>query len=360
MPRDSDYQDQNTKPYYVHPMDRSKGTVYAHRPPLSPDGYWSWRLVQKINGKTKITSLGRLPRTGISEAILNHIPYDDIYNEIDLSGIETVGDLLRVWYPIQKLRSLSKNTLVNLKSDCKRLVSVIGTLKLSKIQTTISQELRDFWKNKYASTTIHKTIQTLKHALQWGIDNDLHLLKIKVNTIKNPKGKPLFKNRYIPNENDLNRAIDALEGELKLSVQTVRKTGCRLGELRKAKWKNLQIKNGVHVLEVNGKCNPRDIILSEKTFELIQNNKEKRTLIDEIISMKLNSTKLRSALRKAGLPEFTFQDIRQFRANELERAGIPDLIYENQLGHSRRVAKTHYLRYPPWEIYDVLKKVDKL
>ena len=352
MPRDNSPSFKRPEPYEVSTINSSLGMVYAHHPPKDTNTHWSWRWIRTINGKTVRISLGRIPRSKIREALLEHIPYDEIHNRLDLSDIDTIGDLLRAWFGEMERRNLSPFTKKNILSDCKRLIKQIDLLRLSHLKPTISKQLYRTWKGKFADTTIHKNIQTLKHALRWGVENEL-ALACNIEKITNPKGKPIHQNRHIPTETEVQSVLENLTGDIQLAIQIVAKTGCRLGELQKASWKNLRTENGVYFLDVDGKCNERSIVISEQTYTLIHSHKENQSDEMPIIQEKINSTQLRKELRKVGLPEFTFQDLRRFRANQLERSDIPDLIYEMQMGHSRSTARKHYLLYPLWEIKNI-------
>lgn len=336
------------KPVYINPNKPKLGTAYPHHPPSKRHSKWSWRY-EAIDeeGKRQRRSLGRLDRGEVKRALIEKLQLNLPYVPLDLSDTDTIGNLLRDWYGhIEEDRfELKKRTKQNYLNGCKRIIPILDSTKLEGFGPQTVKHLRRILKKDYASSTVFNIIQTLLTALRWGEENGAKIA-FPSSRIKNPK--PKQKVKPVPAKEDVETILSSLpKSRFRLAVFIAYKTGARIGEIGNLQWKDIKEVDGCKVVSVNGKANPREIVIGDETWEEILSHRGEDIDDAKLFQRNLGNatTKLRRICEQASITPFTFQGLRKLRANLLDRVKLPDQVYEQQMGHSRKTAKGHYLQY---------------
>jgi hypothetical protein len=186
------------RPLPVH-FDRKNpktGTAYPHHPPSKRREHWSWRYLYKDeHGKIQRRSLGRIKREDVKRTLVETLQISLPYVQYDLSDIDTIGKLLRVWYGgIEHDRiDLRACTKKHYLSDCKLITLVLDNLNVQQFNFQSVEHLKRVLNQKeYKPNTVYKAIQTLKLALRWGESYGVEY-SIPIDKIKNKRPKQEIK-----------------------------------------------------------------------------------------------------------------------------------------------------------------------
>ena len=225
-----------------------------------------------------------------------------------------------------------------------------GNIPLRDFNTEIVEQYQTkLIKKKFKPATINKHIGIIKWMLKKGIDwewvEESVLAKVK-------KVKPLKENnertRFLSRE-ESQELIDSCTKHLRPIVITTLNTGMRKSEVLNLKWfDNVDLKRGsIHLAKTkNGE--PRDIPING-TVRFVLQQIPRRIDVPYVFFDPFNGkpykdvrNSFQSALRKAGIRDFRFHDLRHTFASHLVMAGVDLKTVQELLGH-KRISMT--LRY---------------
>ena len=199
-------------------------------------------------------------------------------------------------------------------------------------------------KKKIAPATVNRELACLKcifnKAIEWG--------KIEDNPVRKVK---LFKEdncivRHLEKE-EIGRLINACCDHLKPIVILALNTGMRKGEILGLKWKNIDIQNNIiYLIETkNGKM--REVPINDVAKHCLIS--VRKNPISSYVFCKKNGSPYSkvnraffTALKKAGIINFRFHDLRHTYASQLVMLGIDIRTVQELMGH-RSIEMT--LRY---------------
>lgn len=202
---------------------------------------------------------------------------------------------------------------------------------------------------KVAPATVNKELACLKclfnKAIAWGKFNDNPVRKVKLLKEDNKRI------RYLEKE-EIRRLIDNCASHLKPIVIVAVFTGMRKSEILELKWKNIDIERGIIYLLETKNGERREVII---------NNTVKRTLIavlkhpfspyvfcEEDGKPYANVRKsFFTALKKAGIINFHFHDLRHTFASQLVMSGVDLKTVQELLGHKSIEMTMRYSHLSP-------------
>lgn len=234
-----------------------------------------------------------------------------------------------------------------------QLVGFFGNHSLNSFSTQLVEKYQSerLVKNKPAS--VNKTIAILKHMLskaeEWEMINEEVLKKVrKVKQI--PENNKRL--RFLSSE-ECQGLFNVCDVHLKPIVITALNTGMRRGEILNLTWDQVDLKHGFILLEITKNGERREIPINEtlrQTLEALPRyikspyvfwHGEKGKLYKGI------KKSFKSALRRAGIKNFTFHDLRHCFASHLVMAGCDLKTVQELLGHKTLTMTLRYAHLAP-------------
>ncbi|MBT9165313.1 MAG: putative defective protein IntQ [candidate division WS2 bacterium] len=248
----------------------------------------------------------------------------------------------------------------------KQLTEAFGNIPLRRFNTMLVEQYQTEKLNKgNKPATINRHIATLKHMLNKAVDWSL----VEEETLKRiRKVKLLPENnrrlRYLSKE-ECQALINACDNHLKPIVITALNTGMRKGEILSLKWDNVDLKHGFILLDMTKNGERREMPINRALKALFLDKSLIRRLdvpyvfYDSATGKPYQDIKrsFHTALRKAGIKDFKFHDLRHTFASHLIMAGVDITTVSRLLGHK---SLTMTLRYSHLAPSHMAKAVDLL
>lgn len=215
--------------------------------------------------------------------------------------------------------------------------------------------------------TINFFVQSIQRLLNWGVEQRL----IKENPIKTVR-----------------RVSKAPPKDLSLEPETVKKflefahlseplgdvcevlknTGMRVGELLKLRWEDIDFSQRLariyeHKTSYRGEQRPRTIPLSEGTVEIIKRQSKGSDFVftgENGEQLTYNALKCRRDHLEKKHPEMPHVNFHQFRhtfATQCARAGVPESVAQEILGHHSTMMTRYYTSTSRGELLAAVEKV---
>ncbi|MDI1472115.1 site-specific integrase [Thermodesulfovibrio sp. 1176] len=224
-------------------------------------------------------------------------------------------------------------------------------LKLKQIGLKDVEYLQSYFiEKKYSIATCNRYISILKasfsKACDWNMITERRLKEIrKVQSLKG-ETKRL---RYLTKE-EINRLLFHCEQHLYPIIYTAIHTGMRKGEILALKWSQIDLKNGIILLDRTKNYNRREVAMTDSLKALFRQLHSQRRLDTDYVFVNPDTGKrytdlkrsFNSACRKAGIRDFHFHDLRHTFASHLVMSGADLKTVQELLGHK---SLTMTLRY---------------
>ena len=257
------------------------------------------------------------------------------------------------------------------KTYIKHLVNVFGDKYLNEITTWLIEKYKiERRKENRKSTsrpikvgTVNRELATLKHmfskAVEWGF--------LKENPAKPVK---LFKenNRRLRflNGGEVNSLLSNCSGYLRDIVLVALNTGMRKGEIFNLKWQDINF--DLRLIHVSDSKNSeaRDIPMNDILYETLKALKDKAEKGQEYVFVNPKTGRpyddlkrsFKTALKKAGIEDFTFHDLRHTFASHLVMNGVDLMTVKELLGHKNISMTMRYSHLSPDHKRAAVKKIE--
>lgn len=241
-----------------------------------------------------------------------------------------------------------------------------GNLSLRHFTTKLVEEFqtrRLTQGNKPA--TVNRLLATLKHmftkAVDWEMVEEEVLKRVR-------KVKQLPENnrrlRFLSKEEML-RLKDSCNPHLRPVVLTALNTGMRKSEILSLRWDQVDFKHGFILLEVTKSGERREIPMNQILRETLQ--KIPRRLNNPHVFTDGKGKPFRevkgsfaSALRKAGIRDFRFHDLRHTFASHMVMEGVDLATIKELLGHKNLTMTLRYAHLAPGHKARAVSVMEKL
>ena len=216
--------------------------------------------------------------------------------------------------------------------------------------------------------TINFFVQSIKRLYSWALEQGL----IDEDPIKNvsrvPKAPP--KDRSLSDEEVHNYLKYAKESQPLADISEVLLlTGMRVGELLGLKWKDIDRQTNIarifdHKTANRGEGRPRTIPLCSRALQIIDRQPQVSSYIFTgergqkltYNAIKCRRDKLERKYEK--MPHVTFHQFRHTAATRMARAGVPERVASEILGHSSKLMTRYYTTTSTDEMLDAVEKID--
>ena len=206
---------------------------------------------------------------------------------------------------------------------------------------TLEQFIVDLTKQGKTTATINRYIACLKHMLHKAVDWNMVEKEVleRIQKVKPLKGE-VKRLRYLTSE-EINKLLSVCDNSLYPIVFTALNTGMRREEILSLKWSNIDLKNGYIHIETSKNKERRDVPINASLLNLFKRMfTERRIDTDYVFVNPLTGTRLtdikrsfHTALKKAGIKDFRFHDLRHTFASHLVMSGVDLTTVKELLGH---------------------------
>lgn len=242
----------------------------------------------------------------------------------------------------------AKKSVVNL------LLKEFGNIPIRRFTTRVVEEYQSrLLSNGKAPATCNRHLATIKHmftkAVEWEMVQEEVLKKVRRVKLLQENNRRL---RYLSKE-ECKVLIDVCSAHLKPIVLTALYAGMRKEEILSLEWeKHVDLKHGFILLDVTKNGERREIPINQTLRGTLQGivrridspyvfiGKEGKRYVDIKRSFK-------SALKKAGIKDFRFHDLRHCFASHLVMAGVDITTVKELLGHKTLSMTLRYAHLAP-------------
>jgi len=205
--------------------------------------------------------------------------------------------------------------------------------------------------NKPATTNRH--IAVIKHmftkAVQWEMVEEYALKKVRQVKLLEENNRRL---RYLSKE-ECQALLNVCDSHLKPIVITALNTGMRKGEILSLKWDNVDLRHGFILLDITKNGERREIPINETLRTILQGLTRRLDVPYVFFAIETGKPfqdvkrSFNTALRKIGIRDFHFHDLRHTFASHLVMAGIDITTVKELLGHKTLTMTLRYAHLSP-------------
>ncbi len=247
-----------------------------------------------------------------------------------------------------------------------QLLSVFGDTQLKRFTTASVDQLQTDLINKgYKPASNNKILNVLKHAfnkaLEWNWIAEDTLKRIrKVKPLKDT-GKRL---RYLSKE-DCQTLVNACQGLTRAIVITALNTGMRKGEILSLKWEQVDLKNNRILLDRTKNGKRRELPINNTLKETLQGLTRRLDIpymfFDAVTGKPIKDVKrsFQTALKRAGIRDFHFHDLRHTFASHLVMAGVDITTVSRLLGHQTLTMTLRYSHLSKGHLDNAVNLLDR-
>ncbi len=237
----------------------------------------------------------------------------------------------------------------------KKLSEVFGYLPLKSFTTLLIEQYQTERLQKgNKPATVNRFISTLKHmftkAIDWEMINTEVLNRIRKVKMLQENNKRL---RYLSKE-ECQILINACDPHLKPIIITALNTGMRKSEILNLRWDNIDFNHGFILLDKTKNGERREIPINVTLRNVLKGIT--RRLDNPYVFYNPDTEKpyrpdfkrsFNTALRRVGIKDFHFHDLRHTFASHLVMAGVDITTVKELLGHKTLIMTLRYAHLAP-------------
>lgn len=342
-------------------------------------GNFAWYAYFTVNKKRYRIKLSARNKAQAEQ--LANIEYDKVVNQengIKVKVKLTLDQLCEQYLEYAKVNKkswdrdeLSIRNITNMLIDNKRLgdwnINEIKVAVVQKYQIRRKRELDERFDKRGISeanrnyATINRELDCLRHIFYLGIDWEI----VSQNPVKSKaiKREREIQRDRILSKTEIKRILQQEDSYTKQMVITALNTGMRSGEIRNLKWINVNLENRTILVTQTKTDQNRTIPINDFLLETLERiNKLGEYVWGHEDGHPFGSVKKSFAtlLRRSGIKNFRFHDLRHTAASYMSMGGIQENIIAEILGHSKRTMTSRY-SHANWEAKKLaVKKLSNL
>ena len=251
------------------------------------------------------------------------------------------------------------------KQGIRQLVDVFGNHDVNDLNTREIEQWQSMRLKYNKPSTVNRLLATLKHMVnkgtQWGMASDRALKQVRNVKLLPENNRRL---RFLSIE-ECQRLIECCHKALKPIVVVALQTGMRRGEVLGLKWEQIDLIHGFILLDTSKNGERREIPINttlEYLFKEMPRSVESEYVFTGKTGKPLTDIKkgFHTALRKAGIHDFRFHDLRHTFASQLVMAGIDITSVKELLGHKSLTMTMRYSHLSPGHKRKAVHVLDRL
>ena len=311
------------------------------------DGAWYWRAERYSGGDSETVWTGWRTRP---EAIAEVARLVGTSGRTATARAGSVRDLLIYWHgAIEQRHDLAPKTVKLYGWSADLLQREIGAVQVDTLSRVHLEGLRDRMIRERTPRSVALHLRVLRIAWRWGRetgwapDRDLPAVAVRLPELV----------RAEPEEAEVEALLGAAPPRLRLALQLLLSTGCRIGEVMALRWEDVASRSGRTWITVTGKGRRRSIPLpAALAEELIR--PATAAPGDRVLEARSNGLRAWLTPRAAWTPH----SLRRLAVRRLYRSGVDVGTAAALLGHSPGVALAHYHRAREEDLLAAVDRID--
>jgi len=322
----------------------------------------NWYIDYYIKGRRKRRKIG--PSKKLAEQVLKDVhvkmakgEYLGVYDEKKVI-VEELAEQYLAYSKANKAGSTQRRD----RFSVAQLTSVFAGKYLFEITPRMVEKYKAERLEKVAPATVNRELACLKHmytkAIEWGYVKENPIKAVK--SLKEPPGRL----RYLKPE-EVKELVGNCRGYLRSIIVTALNTGMRKGEILALRWKDIDLENRKIAVR-NAKNNEARVIPINKTLYQELSNLSQKSNGDYVFSDKdgrpLGDIKkgFLSALKRSGIEDFHFHDLRHTFGSHLVMQGIDLKTVQQVLGHKDIKMTMRYSHLSPEYVQEAIERLDSV
>jgi integrase len=252
------------------------------------------------------------------------------------------------------------------KRYARKAISLLGDYALLDITPKVINEFKTKRRNNgLGPASINRELATMKKAFnlairEWEWVRDNPVSRVSMEQENNER------DRWLGDEEE-KRLLELCPSWLRELVMFALNTGMRLGEIISLEWKGVDLFRKTVTIFKSKNKEMRTIPINETIFEMLK-SKVRVKSISGLVFHSPSHTKLhitsvdhafKKALRRAGIENFRFHDLRHTFATRLVQAGRDLYKVQRLLGHKSPAMTQRYAHHYPESLRDTVEILDK-
>ena len=247
----------------------------------------------------------------------------------------------------------------------KHIVETFGNLRVRDLNARIVEQWQTKRLENRKPATINRITSCLRHMITQGQKWEM----VDEETAKRVKSVRLLKEdnkrlRFLSLE-ECHRLIDCCQEHLRPIVTIALHTGMRRGEIFSLKWEQVDLEHGFILLDISKNGERREIPINttlEYLFKDLPHSVESMYVFAGKNGNPLTDIKnsFHAALKKAGILDFRFHDLRHTFASHLVMAGVDLTSVKELLGHKDITMTLRYSHLAPGHKRKAVQVLDRI
>ncbi|MCK4858078.1 MAG: site-specific integrase [candidate division Zixibacteria bacterium] len=305
----------------------------------------TWYVDYYVDGKRKREAVG--PNRKMAEKILMKRKTqiaENKYLDVVKKPKTTFDELAKIYMDYAKTNKLS---WTRDQLSIKTLATSFGGKRLGEITPLAIEGYKSKRLKKVSPATLNRELACLKHmftkAIQWDMTRTNPVKAVRMLKENNARIRYLTKEEIV-------RLFNELDDSLKPVVAFALYTGLRKGEILKLTWNDIDFHQQLIFVKNSKNGEKREIPLPEPVFRNLKVLPKRSTHVfdfGEYSRIECIRRGFTSALKRAGITDFTFHDLRHTFASHLVMSGVDLLTVKELLGHKSINMTLRYAHLSP-------------
>lgn len=319
----------------------------------------AWYVDCSFNGKRVRKRVGPVKKDAIQ--VGKQIESDLIAGYYDVAGNrEITFDELSAEYLKFSKANKQPQVFRRDKGIVKRLLRVFKRRKIANISAHDLETYKIERINEVAPATVNRELTCIKHILNKAVEwrylrhNQLRL----VQRLKEPPGRL----RYLTNE-EVDLLLRKCASHLRPIVITALNTGLRKGKILNLKWSDVDMTNRVITVKRPKNNETKTVPINEtlyKTLKSLKPKKDGRPVFANENGEPYGDVRksFATALKRAGIENFRFHDLRHTFASHLVMAGVDIRTVQELMGHKDIRMTMRYSHLSNAHLKEAVKRIE--
>lgn len=246
------------------------------------------------------------------------------------------------------------------------LVEKFGDMNLAELDThTVEQLQTEILQKGREPATVNRITSVISHmftkAKDWKMVDNGTAIAVRVKKLQENNRRL----RYLSKE-ECQSLVNACDKHLKPLVVTALHTGMRKSEIFNLKWDNVDLKHGFILLGITKNGERREIPINETLRQTLQGLVRRLDIPHVFYNAATNKPftvdikrSFNTALKRAGIRDFRFHDLRHTFASQLIMAGVDLTTVKELLGHKDIKMTLRYIHLAPSHNVRAVDVLDK-
>ena len=313
--------------------------------------YWLFGRVKGVRLDSSLRTAAKKEAEEIAKAKVRRV-LERVHGVRVVRNIK-LGTLLEKYFAYCEQNN-RPNTVAKKRVFAGHILAFFGDVTLSAVTRERVEGYKAHRRRDVGPATVNRELALLKHALRLAVEWDYLEASpaARVKLFKEPPGRL----RYLSRE-EADALLEACSSVVRPVVTTALYTGVRLGEILALDWDHVDLERR-QLRIVNSKNNETRVVpINDILYNTLTGLKPKKGEVFKSgrgVGYRSVRTAFETAVKKAGIKDFTFHDLRHTFASWLAMEGVPMSTIGKLLGHKTPQMTMRYAHLAPEYLADVV------